>query len=171
MTNLKDDSKGAVSILLVIFVVALSYGVYVVFFKQDDAQNLSTSASISEISENNEIAVENDGSQRIISLNPVNGYEARGKAVIDEDRFGMFSLQLSLALPSEFETTFYEAYLKGNKTVNLGRLNRVDGLYKLDYTSNEALATFDSVVIVVDGDATTVEGKTLPHDVMLGELN
>lgn len=170
MTRLSTDSRGAMSILLIIFVIALSYGVYALFFKEDSPQDMNTPVTTSETSDNVE-TVADDSHQKIISLQSVNGYSAQGKAVINEDKFGMFSLQLSLALPSEFETTFYGAQLRGNRTINLGKLSRVGGLYKLEYTSNETLSVFNSIVIIVDGDATTVEGKTLPHDVMVGELN
>lgn len=172
MTNLHEDSNGATTILVIIFVIALIYGGYVLFIKKDSvSEEASTQeSSLNETAQPNKVQ-EIDNHQRVISLQPVNGYSARGKVTINEDKFGQFDMQLSVALPSEFETTYYEAHLEGSKNINLGILTREGGTYKLDYNSNESIDVFDSIVIIVDGGAATVEGKTLPHDVMIGELN
>lgn len=170
MAKLQDDSRGVISILVLIFVAALIYGGYVLFIKKDPDSMGAQESSINEPEMQSESA-EDTSHTRVISLQPVNDYSARGKITINEDKFGQFNMQLSAALPSEFETTYYEAQLKGKKNVNLGRLIRDNGTYKLDYSSNESIGAFDSIVITVDGEAATVEGKTLPHDVMIGELN
>lgn len=108
--------------------------------------------------------------QTIVSLMPVNGYDANGKLVISKDKFGHYELKLSLAMPAEFKGTYYEAYLVGSRTISLGKLERKNGLYKLDYVLNEPISQFKMIKIIVDGDAATVEGKTLPHDVIIGEI-
>ncbi len=120
MIKLNDDSRGAVSILLIIFIVALGYGAYVLFFRDSDTQNTGvTKTSVEETSNNSTASVE-DSHQRVISLRPVNDYDARGKATINTDKFGAVEIGLSLALPTEFESTYYEAHLKGNKEIRMG---------------------------------------------------
>jgi len=156
---------------LIIFIVAVAYGAYVLFFRDSAGQN-TEAAQASVIDDTESSRSQSDEShQRVVSLKPVNGYDARGKATITTDEFGTFEIQLSLALPAEFETTYYEAYLKGDREVKLGKLSREGGLYKISYSSDEQLDVFDRIVVIVDGDAQTIEGKTLPHDVMIGQLN
>lgn len=172
MTELGDNSRGAISLLLIILMVAIIYGAYVIFFKKD-APSETRETNITVVDDSNDSAKSaNDGShQKIISLKPVNDYDARGKLIINTDKFGAINLDLALVLPDAFETTYYEAHLEGAKTLNLGKLTRINGVYKLDYGLGSSIDDYDSIVIIVDGDATTVEGKTLPHDVMQGQLD
>ncbi len=112
-----------------------------------------------------------DIASQVTTLTPVNGYSVQGKATRQYD-FPRFDFSITAALLNNFETTYYEAWLvsPNGARKNMGRLTKTSGQYRLSVTVNEDLRQYTNVVITVDGDAETVEGKSLPHDVMRGSF-
>ncbi len=173
MFNVSSDERGS-ALWLLVFVVVIIWGMYslsqrtnLFSLEKDSGVNETTSSAIETVDVKNE----NSTTKSFVS---VNGYDtSRGKAVISEDEFGYFTISIAVVMPSEFPGTYYEAKLTGANTtpdVNLGKMSKVGGSFTAQYVSAQPIGNYHQVIISVDGEAATVEGKTLPHGVMVLDL-
>lgn len=165
MLNTRSDQKGSLFVWLILIGVVVIWGMSWLASQHQDAIT-DTITPVASIEQSASEDIQEAITKSFVS---VNGYNAGGKAVITEDDFGYFSMRASLTLPSEFPRTNYYAVIKGagnNPDTQIGKLSKTGGVFSFEFDSPKPINYYSKVVIYVDGDAATVEGKTLPHNVV-----
>ncbi len=174
MLNIHSSQRGLIVFWMLAIIILAVWGLYSFSQKvslfgvgEDNSTNDTTYSTTEAVDEKNENSTTR-------SFTTVNGYDtSRGKAVITEDKFGYFTISIAATMPSEFPGTYYEAKIIGagmTTDVNLGKMSKMGGSFTAQYVSARVIDDYYQVVISVDGEAATVEGKTLPHDVMTLDL-
>lgn len=172
ITSLADRESGfsALELLFVVFVAGIL--VYHFVLRGDESPKTATNEPTQVVSEADDTSNDTASEKETTRLTPVNGYEGLGSASRSYTPVKGFTVSLSAALPGNFESTYYEGWLVDSSGArrSLGRMTRQSGQYRASYSSTENLLHYNTILITVDGDATTVEGKSLPHDVMTGSF-
>jgi len=169
MLKIHYHQRGATLFWLIVIVVIVVWGMITLFNRINNTSPVVTEQA-SEVATAESNSTTPQSATTTKSFTPVNGYNtSRGKAVITEDKFGTFDISIAVVMPSEFPSTYYFAKLigsTGNSDVFLGKLSKTGGTFTSQYSSTKTIDAYSGVVIWVDGEAETVEGKKLPHDVM-----
>ena len=170
--KIKQNANGFLTLEGFFILFLIGGAVYYFFLRDDTAMIAETTPEVVVTSQESTTSEAISNMPLIVSLQPVNGYSGSGR-VSRTFEFGKpFILSISAGLPNNFETTFYEAWLENSagQRMYLGKMTKSGATFKLDFETRENLTTFSNIIISVDGDATTVEGRSLPHDVMRGSF-
>jgi len=174
MLSINSHERGSVFWILV-FVVVVVWGLYAI----SQRTNLFGAGSIDESNETS-LALESAaeiGDNSITKLfTTMNGYDtSRGKVVITNDKFRNSTIVISAVMPSELSGTYYRAKITGTditSDISLGKLSKSNGFgsYTVGHELTKSISEYSQIIISLDGAAETVEGKTLPHNVMVLDL-
>lgn len=176
MLSTNSDERGSIFWMLV-FVIVVVGGLYAISQRTNlfGVSNVETSNETSSALE--EVGTEdNSEGSATRSFTAVNEYDtSRGKIVISNDKFRNSTITISAVMPSEFPGTYYKAEIVGTDVVSdisLGKLSKTDGSgsFTVERKLNRPIGDYSQIIISVDGEAATVEGKTLPHNVMVLDL-
>jgi len=166
MFKIHNQQRGATLFWLIVIVAVIVWGMTMFTSK------LTTDSSNEEIT--TEVQSSSPDNVIVKSFTTVNGYDtSRGKAVITEDKFGNFDVSVAAVMPSEFPGTYYQSKIVGGggeADVILGKMTKTGGSFVSKYVFTKSIDSYSRIVIWVDGEAETVEGKTIPHDIMVLDL-
>lgn len=174
MFIINDDQRGSFIAGIVVVGVIIILGMFW-YARQNGGELFDLSGTnTSETEESSQTEATKDSGTSVKSFRAVNDYDAQGKLTISQNEFGDFAISGAVYLPSEFPGTNYFAKLTGESsipTVEIGKLEKTSGAaFNFHYASTKSIDNYSQVIIYVDGDAARVEGKTLPHNVMVVDL-
>jgi len=165
---MKNEQNGSTMLIIVgVLVIALIVGVFFyVRSNSDDGASNDSAATEPQAEQQPEQAEEeetNEGNFEEINLEAINGQTGEGVAIRSVGD-PTYTHELYAQTTDPADGKFYEGWLVGDSVISTGKLEKdAEGVWRLTYTSNDDLSTYDEVVITEETEANGLDGVPERH--------